>query len=149
MANLEGTRISHHSGRFNRWYQKDSKQAGGWTLYDTKREQLITGTAPVPGNPMTVNSKRLERGIQIVILRAVLLSAKTYKIQSSMVKIYIGNICSFLKTNKPPSQNILLIHLTNDYDLKTTIHQFEHNFWIPHKIEIIYIHVKCHKDNTS
>ena len=67
--------------------EKDRKQAGGCTLYDTKRKQHITGTVPIPGNPMAINSTRPERGIKVSILHAIILAAQTYKIKSSMVKI--------------------------------------------------------------
>ena len=120
--------------------------AGGWTLYDTHRQKLITGSATIPGNPISSNSTRPERGIQISILHAILLSAQTHNIKSGKVTIYIDNIMSFTKTTKPPINKGPLTHLTNDYNLKTIIHEFESNLWGKHQIEIIYTHVKGHQD---
>ena len=128
--------------------EKNSNQAGGWTLYDTKQETLVSGSAPIPGHPLTANSTRPERGIQIIVLHIILLAAQTHKIHTSTVKIYIDNISSYLHTIKPKKQNGPLTHLTNDYDLKTIIHKFETNLWITHKIEIIYHHVKGHQDDN-
>ena len=80
--------------------EKRGNQVGGWTLYDTKQDKLISGSAPIPGHPLTANSTRPEQGIQISILHIILIAAQTHNIHSSKVKIYIDNISSFIHTTK-------------------------------------------------
>ena len=53
--------------------EHEGKMAGGWSLYDPYQKKLITGSATIPGNPISSNSTRPERGIQISILHAILL----------------------------------------------------------------------------
>ena len=78
--------------------EKDGKMVGGWTLYDTQQPKLVTGTTPILGNPLTSNSTQPEQGIQVSLLRDILLAAQTNTFKSGKVRIYIDNITSFAQT---------------------------------------------------
>ena len=41
---------------------KDGKETGSWTLYHTKKDKTVEGSAPIPNNPITINSTRPEQG---------------------------------------------------------------------------------------